>query len=300
MGRWRREHPFLCDAPGRVGPGSWLDSDSAVRNRAHSRVGFRAAYCPLKSPLLQAVRRWKGTRAGYGWFGGLPRAGKSRSSARKSGGVPLTARCAVSGQPVRRAWGIRSVTRPAVTWDVIEIQPAHQNQGGHPELPKSVERGRVRFILRDVVPTPLTLGETSMATLAGVRRLTSGAYPALSNGLGPGSGHRRWRRFAARTDSVPSARERRGRTGRSCRSHYIAKRGDLPTSEVHQNAKKEPQLHRSPLRDVIPRSNPRVEILGPFYPRLWKPVNDERRHRRSSSQRAPALARLIPRLAATV
>lgn len=99
---------------------------------------LRAAYCPLKSPLLQAVRRWKGTRAGYGWFGGLPRAGKSRSSARKSGGVPLTARCAVSGQPVLRAWEIRSVTRPAVTWDVIELQPAHQNQGGHPELPKSV------------------------------------------------------------------------------------------------------------------------------------------------------------------
>jgi hypothetical protein len=88
--------------------------------------------------------------------------------------------------------------------------------------------------------------------------------------------------------------DRRGEKGR----YYIAKRGDLPTSEVHQNVKKEPQLHRSLLRDVIPRSNPRVEILGPFYPRLWKPVNDERRHRRSSSQRAPALARLIPRLAA--
>ena len=54
----------------------------------------------------------------------------------------------MSGQPVRRVWGIRSVTRPAVTWDVIEIQPAHQNQGGNPELPKSVEGGRVRFILR--------------------------------------------------------------------------------------------------------------------------------------------------------
>ena len=54
------------------------------------------------------------------------------------------------------------------------------DQGGNPELPKSVERGRVRFILRDVVPTPLTPGETSMATLTEVRRLTSGAYPARS------------------------------------------------------------------------------------------------------------------------
>jgi hypothetical protein len=43
-------------------------------------------------------------------------------------------------QPVPRVWGIRSVTRPAVIWDVIELQPAHQNQSGHPELPKSVER----------------------------------------------------------------------------------------------------------------------------------------------------------------
>ena len=112
-----------------------------------AKVIVAAATDPLTSPLLQAVRRWKGTRAVYGWFGGLPRAGKSRSSARKSGGVPLTARCAVSGQPVRCVWGIRSVTRPAVTWDVIEIQPAHQYQGGHPKLPKSVERGRVRFIV---------------------------------------------------------------------------------------------------------------------------------------------------------
>jgi hypothetical protein len=99
---------------------------------------------------------------------------------RQVGATDAVSTMSMIEQQQGRVWGIRSVTRPAVTWDVIEIQSAHQNQGGNPELPKSVERGRVRFILRDVVPTPLTPGETSMATLAEVRRLTSGAYPARS------------------------------------------------------------------------------------------------------------------------
>ena len=106
----------------------------------------------------------------------------------------------MSGQPVRRVWGIRSVTRPAVTWDVIEIQPAHQNQGGNPELLKSVERGRVRFILRDVVPTPLTPGETSIATLAEVRRHTSGDIPRAQ----------RWSQPRFRSSSVAAVRSADG------------------------------------------------------------------------------------------